>query len=38
MGDAQTFLLLLVARPEGRRPFGRLGIGRRTILKWILNK
>jgi hypothetical protein len=27
-----------MGRPEGKRPFGNLGVNRRIILKWILKR
>jgi hypothetical protein len=29
---------ILIGNPEGKGPFGRLGIGGKIILKWIIRK
>jgi hypothetical protein len=38
MGENGNAYRILVGKPEGRRPLGRLDIGRRIILKWILGE
>jgi hypothetical protein len=38
MGEVRVAYNILVGRPEGRRPLGRLGIDGRTTLRWILGK
>jgi hypothetical protein len=38
MGDKRNAYTLLVGKPEGKRPLGRLKVGGRITLKWILEK
>jgi hypothetical protein len=37
-GEKRNAYRALVGKPEGKRPLGRLGIGGRIIVKWILEK
>jgi hypothetical protein len=38
MGEVRGVYNILVGRPEGRRPVGRLGVDGSTTLRWILGK
>jgi hypothetical protein len=38
MGEVRGACNILVGRPEGRRPLGRLSIDGRITLRWILGK
>jgi hypothetical protein len=38
MGEGRGAYRVLVGRPEGKRPLGRLGIGGRIILSWTLGR
>jgi hypothetical protein len=38
MGEVRGAYKILVGRPEGRRPLGRLGEDGRITLRWILGK
>ena len=29
---------ILISKPKGKRPLGRLGVDEKTILEWILKK
>jgi hypothetical protein len=37
-GDRRDAYIILVGRPEGKRPFGRLGMNGRIILKWVFKQ
>jgi hypothetical protein len=36
MGEERKVYKVLVARPEGKRPLGRLSVGGKMGLEWIL--
>jgi hypothetical protein len=38
MGEGRSVYRVLVGRPEGKRPVGRLGIGGRITLSWTLGR
>jgi hypothetical protein len=38
VGEKRNACRVLVGKPEGTRPLGRLDIGGRIILRWILKK
>jgi hypothetical protein len=38
MGEVRDAYNILIGRPEGRKPLGRLGLDGRTTLRWILGK
>jgi hypothetical protein len=38
MGEKRNACRVLERKPEGRRMLGRIGVGGRIILKWILEK
>jgi hypothetical protein len=38
MGEMRNAYKILVGNLEGKRPFGRLGVHGRIILKWILRR
>jgi len=38
MGDRRGVYMVLVGKPEGKRPLGRPGLDRRIILRWIFRK
>jgi hypothetical protein len=37
-GEKKNAYRILVGKPEGKRPTGRLNIGGRIILKWIFER
>jgi hypothetical protein len=38
MGEKRNAYRILVGEPKGKRPLGRLRVGGRIILKWILER
>jgi hypothetical protein len=38
IGEKRNVYRILVGKPEGKRPLGRLDVGGRIILKWILER
>jgi hypothetical protein len=38
MGEMRNAYNILVGKPDGKRPLGRLGVAGKTILEWILGK
>jgi hypothetical protein len=38
MGEMRNEYIMLVGRPEGKEPLGDVGIGKRMILEWVLEK
>jgi hypothetical protein len=38
MGEGRDVYIVLVGKPEGKRPFGRLGADGRITLRWIFRK
>jgi len=38
MGEMRNACKTLVGKPEGKKPFGRLGIDGKIIVEWILGK
>jgi hypothetical protein len=38
MGKSRCAYRVLVGKPEGKRPFGRLGAGEGVILRWTFRK
>jgi hypothetical protein len=38
MGEKRNAYRVLVGKPEGKRPLGRLDVGGRIILRWILER
>jgi hypothetical protein len=38
MGELRCAYNIVVGRPDGRRPLGRLGLDGKVTLRWILGK
>jgi hypothetical protein len=38
MGERRSVYRVLVGKPEGKRPFGDLGVDESIILRWIIRK